>query len=223
MQQQRQRRHLSSFQIIVTGFVVLIAGGSALLMLPVATLDGHGAPLADALFTATSATCVTGLIVHDTASYWSVFGQVVIIVLIQTGGIGVLTMAVAVYSLVGKRVSLRQRCALREALAAPSMEGVTRLVGFIVKIALAVEALGALIMLPAFVGELGLGQGIWYAVFHAISAFCNAGFDLMGIQTPYSSLTSFVGNPAVSLTVSALIVIGGIAGFAFTATGCRPR
>lgn len=206
----RHRRRLSSSQIIILGFAAVILLGSLLLMLPASTQDGRGAAFTDALFTATSAVCVTGLIVQDTATYWTTFGQAVIILLIQIGGMGVVTVAVAIVMISGKKISLKQRSTMQEAIAAPGVGGIIRLTGFIIKMTIFFELLGTVIMAPSFCKEFGLLKGVWYAVFHSISAFCNAGFDLMGIKTPYSSLTYFVNNPAINFTIMALIVIGGI-------------
>ena len=203
-------KRLSSSQIIILGFAAMILLGSLLLMLPFSTQDGKGATFADAIFTATSAVCVTGLIVRDTATYWSAFGQTILIALIQIGGMGVVTVAIAISALSGKQISLKQRSTMQEAISAHKVGGIVRLTGFIIKMTVFFELLGAALLMPTFCREFGLGKGIWYAVFHAISAFCNAGFDLMGVKTPYSSLTGFADNSAVSLTVMALIVIGGI-------------
>ena len=203
-------KRLSSSQIIILGFAALILLGSLLLMLPISTQDGKGAGFMDALFTATSAVCVTGLIVQDTATYWSAFGQTILITLIQIGGMGVVTVAIAISLLSGKRISLKQRSTMQEAISAHKVGGIVRLTGFILKMTICFELLGAVLMAPTFCREFGIAKGIWYAVFHSISAFCNAGFDLMGIKTPYSSLTYFAKNPAVNTTVMALIVTGGI-------------
>lgn len=203
-------KRFSSSQIIILGFAAVIMLGSLLLMLPIATRDGRGAVFSDALFTATSAVCVTGLIVQDTATYWSAFGQAVIITLIQIGGMGVVTVAVAISLISGKQISLKQRSTMQDAISAPKVGGIVRLTGFIIRMTMIFELLGAVIMAPSFCREFGFLKGIWYAVFHSISAFCNAGFDLMGAKTPYSSLTYFVQNPVINLTIMALIIIGGI-------------
>lgn len=203
-------RRLSSAQIIILGFALAILLGCLLLMLPFATADGQGAPFSDALFTATSAVCVTGLVVHDTAAYWSVFGKLVLITLIQIGGMGVVTMAVALYSISGKRVSLKQRSTMVESISGQRLEGIVALTGFIVKMTLVFELMGAVLLSPVFIHRFGLARGIGYSLFHSISAFCNAGFDLMGINGQYSSLTAFAGQPWVNLVLMALIIIGGI-------------
>ncbi len=205
-----KRRRLSSSQIILLGFLGVIASGTILLMLPWARAGAGSAPFLDALFTATSATCVTGLITNDTATYWSVFGQTVILCLIQVGGLGVITVAIFITKLSGRKIGLMQRSTMQEAIAAPQMGGIVRMTGFILKMVVVIEALGAAALLPAMIPEFGIVRGIWYAVFHSISSFCNAGFDLMGVKEPYSSLTSYTGDVAVNVIVMVLIVVGGI-------------
>ncbi len=206
----RRPFRLSTSQIIVVGFAATILVGTILLMLPVSTADGRGAPLVDALFTSTSAVCVTGLVVHDTATYWSRFGQIVLLVLIQLGGMGVVTVVVALAVASRRRMSLRQRTAIQESLAAPAAANLMPLVGFIVRTALVVELLGALLLATVFCGQFGVVRGLWYGLFHGVSAFCNAGFDLMGFTAPYASLISYTAQPVVNLVVAALIVVGGI-------------
>ena len=203
-------KRLSSSQIIILGFAGVILLGSLLLMLPLSTADGRGAPFADALFTATSAVCVTGLVVHDTATYWSVFGQTVIILLIQTGGMGVVTVALALYSISGKRISLKQRSTMQESISAHKLDGIVGMTGFIIRMCLIFELAGAALLCPVFIPQLGLLRGIGYSLFHSISAFCNAGFDLMGINGEYSSVTAYVANPLLNLVIMALIITGGI-------------
>ena len=202
--------HLTSFRVISFGFLFTILAGSFLLMLPFATQGTENASFIDSLFTATSAVCVTGLVVHDTATYWTSFGHVVIISLIQIGGMGVITVAVALAMISGRKIGLMQRSTMKEAIAAPHVGGIVRLTRFIVKITIAIECLGALIMAPVFIRDFGIGKGIWYAFFHSISAFCNAGFDLMGIRGQYSSLTSYVAQPAINLAITGLIISGGL-------------
>ncbi len=203
-------KRLSSSQIILLGFAAVILTGSFLLMLPFATRDGSCTSFSDALFTATSAVCVTGLIVHDTATYWSMFGQSVILLLIQIGGMGVVTIAVALTILSGRKIGLKQRSTMQEAIAAPQVGGIVRLTGFIIKTVVLIECIGAVLLFPSFYMEFGFSKGLWYSVFHSISAFCNAGFDLMGMYEPYSSLTYFVSHPLVNLTIMALIISGGL-------------
>lgn len=179
-------------------------------MLPVASREGNVTPFTETLFTATSAACVTGLAVRDTGSYWSVFGQSVILLLIQIGGLGVVTIAVSIAMLSGRKISLMQRSTMQDAISAPKVGGIVRLTRFILKGTFGIELLGALFLLPVFLRDYG-GKGIWMALFHSVSAFCNAGFDLLGkTDHLYPSLTSYVGNPLVNLTIMGLIVIGGI-------------
>lgn len=203
-------KRLSSSQIIILGFAAVILTGSILLTLPFATQDGQGAGFSDALFTATSAVCVTGLVVQDTATYWSLFGQSVILLLIQIGGMGVVTVAVAITVASGKKIGLKQRSTMQEAISAHKVGGIVRLTSFIIRLTILFEGIGAAVMAPVFCKEFGLLKGIWYAVFHSISAFCNAGFDLMGVREQYSSLTYFSAQPVINLAIMSLIVIGGI-------------
>ena len=210
MHEIRVRKHLSTFQIIILGFLVVILIGTVLLMLPFATRGSESASLMDALFTATSATCVTGLVVQDTATYWSGFGQAVILTLIQIGGMGVVTLAVAVTIISGKKIGLMQRSTMQESIAAPQVGGIVRLTRFIVTTTFGIELIGAVCMFPVFYKDFGLGKGIWYSVWHSVSAFCNAGFDLMGVREHYSSLVSYVTNPVINIVIMLLIIIGGI-------------
>ena len=210
MSEIRVRKHLSTFQIIILGFLIVIMTGAILLMLPFSTRDLKGAPFMDALFTATSATCVTGLVVRDTATYWSGFGQAVILTLIQIGGMGVVTLAVVITIISGKKIGLMQRSTMQESIAAPQVGGIVRLTRFIVKTAFAIELLGAICMFPVFYKDFGIGKGLWYSLWHSVSAFCNAGFDLMGVREQYSSLVLYVANPFVNLVIMFLIITGGI-------------
>lgn len=203
------KRKLSSSQIILFGFAGVILIGTLLLMLPFATNCGQNASFWDALFTSTSAVCVTGLIVQDTATYWSWFGQSVILLLIQIGGMGVITVAAAITMASGKKISLMQRSTMQDAISAHQVGGIVRFTGFILKGIFLFELLGALVLMTVFIPEYGV-KGIWLAVFHSISAFCNAGFDLMGTKSPYSSLTFYAAHPVMNITIMLLIVIGGI-------------
>ena len=203
------KRKLSSSQIILSGFAGVILVGTLLLMLPFSTNSGTRTSFWDALFTSTSAVCVTGLVVFDTATYWSAFGQAVILLLIQIGGMGVVTVAVAIAMASGKKISLMQRSTMQDAISAPQVGGIVRFTGFILKGIFLFELLGTLVLMTVFIPEYGW-KGIWMAVFHSISAFCNAGFDLMGTNAPYSSLTAYAAHPVVNITIMLLIVIGGI-------------
>lgn len=203
------KRKLTSFQIIIIGFSGVIIFGTFLLMLPFSSRSGLATPFFDALFTSTSAVCVTGLIIHDTATYWSVFGQIVILLLIQIGGMGVITVAASFAMISGRKISLMQRSTMQEAISAPKVGGIVRLTGFIVRGTLVMELLCAAVMAPVFCRDFGK-KGLWMALFHSVSAFCNAGFDLLGVRTPFSSLTSYAANPVINFTIMFLIVVGGI-------------
>lgn len=205
-----KKKRLSSFQIIILGFSCVIIIGALLLMLPISSQSGNFTSFSDALFTSTSAVCVTGLVVKDTATYWSVFGQSIILILIQIGGLGVVTVAASFALLSGRKISLMQRSTIQETIAAPKMGGIVRLTQFILKMTFAIELTGALAMMPVFCKDYGL-KGIGMAVFHSVSAFCNAGFDVMGTEAkPYASLTSYDGNIIINITIMLLIIIGGI-------------
>ena len=205
-----QKHRLSSFQIIISGFVGVILLGALLLMLPVSTTEGCITPFNETLFTATSAVCVTGLVVQDTGSYWSGFGQAVILALIQIGGLGVVTVAASFALLSGRKISLMQRSTMQDAISAPKVGGVVRLTQFILRGTFLIELLGAAAMLPIFCRDYGW-RGIWMAVFHSISAFCNAGFDILGTENNlYPSLTGYAGSPIINITIMLLIMIGGI-------------
>ena len=206
-------RRLTPARIIIFGFLALILFGALLLTLPVSTRDGLGASFEDALFTATSATCVTGLVVQDTYTYWSPFGQAVVLALIQIGGMGVVTMALAIFTITGRRIGLKQRVVMQETVSAPHVGGMVRLVGFIVRGTLLVEGAGAVVLALRFCPQFGFGKGLWFAVFHSVSAFCNAGFDLMGESGAFSSLVHYSADPLVNITIMALITIGGIGFF----------
>lgn len=203
-------RHITSFQIIIIGFFTVILLGSLLLMLPIATDTNTGTKFLDALFTATSAVCVTGLVVHDTATYWSLFGQVIILMLIQIGGMGVVTIAVAVATASGRKIGLMQRSIMQEAISAPQVGGIVRMTRFILRTSIVIELVGAAFLAIVFCKDFGIPKGIWYALFHSISAFCNAGFDLNGVLQPYSSLTLYSEQPIINITIMLLIIVGGI-------------
>lgn len=207
---EKKIRKLSSSQIIIIGFAAVILVGSILLMLPWATNDRAGASFADAVFTATSAVCVTGLVVKDTAAYWSGFGQLIILLLIQVGGMGVVTAAVSINMILGKRISLKQRSTMQDAISAPQVGGIIKFIGFILKITFISEAIGAVILTYVFKEEMGFLKGLWYGIFHSVSAFCNAGFDLMGFRSHFSSLSHYAGNPIVNIIIMLLIIVGGI-------------
>lgn len=207
----RTKAKLSSVQIIALGFFIMILTGTALLTLPWATRVPGGASWSDALFTATSASCVTGLVQQDTGTYWTTFGQMVIIVLIQIGGLGFMTIATLFLLLLRRRMGLRQREVVVEGISYNQLGGFAPFIRRVFLGTLLIEGLGAVLLSVRFAGEMGLGRGIYYGVWHSVSAFCNAGFDLMGPYSgPYSSFTAYAGDPLVSLTICALILVGGL-------------
>ncbi|MGM0395870.1 MAG: TrkH family potassium uptake protein [Bacillota bacterium] len=201
---------LGAKQTLAIGFVVIILTGTLLLMMPVSNKSGEYLPFLDALFTSTSATCVTGLVVYDTWSQFTLFGQVVILLLIQIGGLGFMTIAILFSMVLGKRIGLRERSFVMEAVNSLQISGVVRLVRHILIGTLIFESIGAIILATRFYNVFGDSRAIWFGIFHSVSAFCNAGFDLMGSMDPYSSLTGFSSDIAINLTVMSLIVIGGI-------------
>ena len=201
---------ISSFQIIIGSFLAVILTGTLLLMLPVSSAEGVATSFGDALFTATSAVCVTGLVVHDTFRYWSLFGQLCILLLIQIGGLGTITLATVVTMLAGRKISLFQRSIMKDAVSADQIGGIVRYTLFILSGTLAVEFLGVITLFPIFFRKYSLSRSILYSVFHSVSAFCNAGFDLMGKDQPFSSLTGYAGSIPVNLTIMTLIVVGGL-------------
>lgn len=204
------KKRLSSFQIILLGFAGVILLGALLLMLPISSAERVITPFNEALFTSTSAVCVTGLVVKDTGSYWSAFGQAVIITLIQIGGLGVVTIAASFSMLAGRRISLMQRSTMQDAISAPKVGGIVKLTKFIITGTFIIEAVGAVSMMPVFCKNFG-AKGIWMSVFHSVSAFCNAGFDILGTEgNQFCSLTPYTSNPVINITVMLLIIIGGI-------------
>ncbi len=204
------KRKFSQTRLIALGYISIIVIGTLLLMLPVSSQSGESAGLVPALFTAVSSSCVTGLIVLDTATSWSFFGQVVIISLIQIGGLGFMTIATMFSMLLKRKMGLREREIMVESINTEHIGGITKLTKKIVIGTAIFEGIGAVLFATRFIPEFGAAKGIWYSVFHSISAFCNAGFDLMGIKEPYSSLVSFSDDAVVILTASMLIIIGGI-------------
>ncbi|MCR4589585.1 MAG: Trk family potassium uptake protein [Lachnospiraceae bacterium] len=201
---------ITTFQIIIYAFALTILMGSALLSLPISTKDGAGASFFDALFTSTSAVCVTGLVIRDTWNYWSLFGRTVILLLIQIGGLGIVTVALLIFMLSGKKISLTQRLVMKDAISADRVGGITKLTSFILRLTLFFEISGALILYPVFSKEYGTVNGLGHAVFHSVSAFCNAGFDLMGSHGDYSSLCPYKDSMIINLVIIALIVCGGL-------------
>ena len=203
-------RHISPFQTITCSFLILILLGSILLMLPAAGSGEGRCSYLDALFTASSAVCVTGLVVHNTATYWSGFGQGIILLLIQIGGLGVITVVIAASIFSGKRIGLRQRNLMQNAVNAPKLGGIIRFTRFLLFFTAAAEICGALLLIPVFAKNYGLAAGTGKAFFHSISAFCNAGFDILSDKTPYASLTAYRSNVLLNVVIICLIVAGGL-------------
>lgn len=199
--------HLSPPKVLVLGFALIIIIGAVLLTLPIATNDGLGLSWINAFFTSTSATCVTGLVVTDTGTTFTMFGQLVILALIQVGGLGFMTLATFFALLMGKRISLKQRLLLQESLNQISIEGVVRLAKMLLIFTGLIELTGGILLTLRFAFDMPFAKALYYGMFHSISNFNNAGFDLMG---EFSSLTKYVSDPIVNLTVCALIILGGI-------------
>lgn len=206
-------RRIRPGQLIVLVFLGIILLGAGLLCLPAAARSGQPTPFLTSLFTATSATCVTGLICVDTGTHWTMFGQVVILLLIQVGGLGFMTIACLFFFALRRRIGLRQRMVLAQALGSDTYSGIVSLVRNILRGTAAVEGVGALILFFRFLPEFGFGRALWYGVFHSVSAFCNAGFDVLADVDAGGSLCRYVTDPVVNFTIMALIIIGGL-GFA---------
>ena len=203
-------KQFSSARIILLGFIIMIFVGASILSLPISSRSREFTPFIDTLFTATSASCVTGLIVYDTATHWSLFGKIIIIAMIQCGGLGVVTMLTVFTQVTGKKIGLRDRATLQSALSAPQIGGIVKLTSFIFKGTIIIEMIGALLMFPSFMKDFGMTKGIYYSIFHSISAFCNAGFDLMGDVSKFSSLTKYQSDIMINITIMLLILIGGL-------------
>ena len=206
----RKKAKLSSVQIIALGFFIMIGVGTALLMLPVSSRAPGGASFGDALFAATSASCVTGLIPQDTGTYWTTFGQIVLILLIQVGGLGFMSIATLFLLLLRRQLGLRQREVVVDSISYNQLGGFVPFIRLVFAGTFLTEGIGAVLLSIRFVPQMGWGKGIYYGVWHSVSAFCNAGFDLMGPYSgEYSSFTAYAGDPLVSLTICALILVGG--------------
>ncbi len=208
-----RRLPFTYIQIIAAGFFLIIMIGALLLSLPVSSRDGTFTPAVDAIFTAASATCVTGLVVYDTYTHWSLFGQLVILILIQTGGLGFMSIAALISMAFHRKIGLRERELMREAANTAHLGGVVRLTRNLLLGTLIFEGLGAVLLSLRFCPEMGLIKGIYFGIFHSISAFCNAGFDLMGGYGQYSSFTGYRDDFLINVVIMSLIIIGGIGFF----------
>lgn len=207
----RKRYNITPTQTLVMSFAIIILVGATLLNLPFASNDGQRVGVINALFTATSATCVTGLVVVDTGIHWTVFGKIVIVALIQIGGLGIMTFSTLLALLVGRKITLKERMLIQESFNQFELEGMVRLTKNIIIAVFSIEFIGALIYSSVFIPQFGWGRGFAYGIFHAISSFCNAGFDLMGEHTgAFSSFTSYVNNPIININAILLIVVGGL-------------
>lgn len=204
------RFRLTHTQIIAAGFLLMILIGAALLCLPVSSRDGSATPFADALFTSVSASCVTGLVVFDTATHWSCFGQAVLFVLIQTGGLGFMTFITFFFMALGKRVGLKERQLMTESINASNIGSVISITRTILAGTLICEFSGACLLAVRFIPRFGVGKGIWFSLFHSVSAFCNAGFDLLGEGNEYVSFCEYSADPLVNITLVLLITVGGL-------------
>ena len=206
-------RSLNPGRIVVASFAIIILVGALLLMLPISSRDGQVTDFISCLFTATSATCVTGLIVVDTYMHWTLFGQVVIICLIQLGGLGFMTLISVISFLLRRRIGLSERLLMASTLNLNDMDGVVRVVRHALMGTFLLEGIGAAILALRFIPDFGLLKGIWRGIFHSISAFCNAGFDILGVDQPFVSLTNYNDDPVILLVIMSLIVIGGLGFF----------
>lgn len=209
---EKGHRHyrLSGSQTILLGFVILILAGAVLLMLPISSRSGEWTGFIDALFTSASASCVTGLVVYDTWSHWNWFGQLIILSLIQIGGMGVVTMTTLLSRIVGRKLGLQARATMQEAVSAPNLSEVLKYTKFICIGTVIFELAGAVLMSPVFIAEYGPLKGIWLSLFSSISAFCNAGFDLNGEYGPFSSMVPYMDNPLIVIVLVILILTGGL-------------
>lgn len=210
MKKNSRPQHMSHSRIMLLGFLVVIVVGTVLLSLPISSKSGEWTNPLSALFTATSATCVTGLVVVDTYRYWNIFGQIIILIMIQIGGLGFITLGVLLSMFLRQRIGLERRNLIQESVSAMQLSGVVKLVKNIVKGTFAIEGIGAVILSIRFIPSMGILEGIYNGLFHSVSAFCNAGFDLMGRYEEYSSLTRYYSDPVVNITIMALIILGGL-------------
>ena len=205
---------VSPMKLILGGYCLIILVGTLLLTLPISTRMPGGTPIIDCFFTATSSTCVTGLIQYDTFTHWTIFGQIVMLCLVQVGGVGFMTITIMIMIVTGRKISLSQRSLMQNSIAAPQIGGIVRMTKFVTLGTLIVESVGAILLSFSFIPKFGVAKGIYFSIFHSISAFCNAGFDLMGDTTgKCSSLTGLVGDWYVNIVIMSLIVIGGLGFF----------
>lgn len=209
----QKEKNVSPAKVFVGGFLILILMGTILLMLPISSKNGEFTGLLTALFTATSASCVTGLVLVDTYTYWSGFGQSIILIMIQIGGLGFMTIATLFSLFIGRTITLRERLVMTTSLNIDSMAGVVKLTKKVLLGTVFFEGIGAIILSIRFARDFGIVEGIKKGIFHSVSAFCNAGFDLLGVNGEFSSLTSYAKDPVVNITIMLLVILGGIGFF----------
>ncbi|NLZ48963.1 MAG: Trk family potassium uptake protein [Clostridiales bacterium] len=208
---EKKGRKLSPVQILCLGFVTLILIGALLLSLPISSAKGQFTSFIDSLFTATSSLCVTGFVNLDTGSYWSYFGKTLIIILVQIGGIGFMSFATMLAIILGKKITLRDRLVLQESMNTFNLQGLVKMEKYILSFTFIIETIGALVLSTQFIPSFGLSKGIYYSFWHSISAFCNGGFDLFGtVDSPFISLIGWRENPIVIVTLTILIIVGGL-------------
>ncbi|MBU3199638.1 TrkH family potassium uptake protein [Clostridium estertheticum] len=203
----KNKKKYTPVQILSLGFAIVILVGAILLSLPISSQSGEITPFIDCIFTSTSAVCVTGLVTLDTGTYWTYFGKTVIMLLIETGGLGFMSVATLVFFFFGRRITLKERLVMQEAMNVNSLQGLVKMIKYVLIFTFSVEGVGAVLFATQFIPEFGIVKGIYYSVFHAVSAFCNAGFDLMG---NFKSVTAYANNSVVILTISTLIAVGGL-------------
>lgn len=205
--EKKMDKKLNEVQILTLGFVSIILIGAVILSLPISSKNGNCTNFLDSLFTATSSVCVTGLVTLDTGTYWSTFGQCIILMLIEIGGLGFMSLTTFIYILIGKKITFRERMIVQEAINVFDIQGIVRLVKHILLFTISVQGIGAIFLSFMFAKDYGALKGIFYGVFHSVSAFCNAGFDLIG---NYNSITGYNTNTLFILVISALIIVGGL-------------
>lgn len=203
----KTQSRLNAVQVLAIGFLIVILAGGILLSLPISSADGNSTNFLDAVFTSTSAVCVTGLVTLDTGTHWNTFGQIIILMLIEIGGLGFMSVTTFVAILLGKKITLRDRLIMQEAMNTFGIQGLVKMVKYVVILTVSVQLLGAVVLSSQFIPQFGVAKGIFYGIFHSASAFCNAGFDLLG---NFNSVTGYSNNFTVILTLSVLIILGGL-------------
>lgn len=198
---------LNGIQIIILGIIAINIIGAIILTLPVSSKSGEGTNFLDALFTSASAVCVNGLVINDTGTYWSTFGQIVLIILSEVGGLGIMSFTIFIAILLGKKITLKDRLTLQSSMNTFSIQGLVKMIKYIMYVAFSVQFFGILLLSTQFVPEFGIKKGMFYSLFHSVSAFCNVGMDLFG---DFKSLTEYYSNPVIIITISILVIIGGL-------------